>query len=47
MDWFGLVIHEYYSSTEGGGVYVGPRDWPKKAGTVSKARWRGWRSDAG
>jgi long-chain acyl-CoA synthetase len=37
MDWFGPVIHEYYSSTEGGGVYVGPHDWLKKPGTVGKA----------
>jgi long-chain acyl-CoA synthetase len=37
MDWFGPVIHEYYSSTEGGGVYVGPHEWLKKPGTVGKA----------
>ncbi len=37
MDWFGPVIHEYYSSTEGGGVYVGPQDWLRKPGTVGKA----------
>jgi long-chain acyl-CoA synthetase len=36
MDWFGPVIHEYYSSTEGGGVYVGPHDWLRKPGTVGK-----------
>ncbi len=36
MDWFGPVIHEYYSSTEGGGVYVGPHAWLKKPGTVGK-----------
>lgn len=37
MDWFGPVIYEYYSSTEGGGVFVGPHDWLKKPGTVGKA----------
>jgi long-chain acyl-CoA synthetase len=37
MAWFGPVIHEYYSSTEGGGVYVGPHEWLKKPGTVGKA----------
>jgi long-chain acyl-CoA synthetase len=37
MDWFGPVIHEYYSSTEGGGVYVGPHEWLKKPGTVGRA----------
>jgi long-chain acyl-CoA synthetase len=37
MEWFGPVIHEYYSSTEGGGVYVGPHDWLKKPGTVGKS----------
>jgi long-chain acyl-CoA synthetase len=37
MEWFGPVIHEYYSSTEGGGVYVGPHEWLKKPGTVGKA----------
>lgn len=37
MDWFGPVIYEYYSSTEGGGVFVRPEDWLKKPGTVGKA----------
>lgn len=37
MDWFGPVIYEYYSSTEGGGVFVRPHDWLKKPGTVGKA----------
>ncbi len=37
MDWFGPIIYEYYSSTEGGGVFVGPHDWLKKPGTVGKA----------
>jgi long-chain acyl-CoA synthetase len=37
MDWFGPVIHEYYSSTEGGGVYVGPQEWLRKPGTVGRA----------
>lgn len=37
MEWFGPVIYEYYSSTEGGGVFVGPHEWLKKPGTVGKA----------
>ncbi len=37
MDWFGPTIYEYYSSTEGGGVFVGPHEWLKKPGTVGKA----------
>jgi long-chain acyl-CoA synthetase len=36
MDWFGPTIYEYYSSTEGGGVFVGPHEWLKKPGTVGK-----------
>lgn len=36
MEWFGPVIFEYYSSTEGGGVFVGPHDWLRKPGTVGK-----------
>lgn len=36
MDWFGPVIFEYYSSTEGGGVFVGPHEWLAKPGTVGK-----------
>lgn len=36
MDWFGPVLYEYYSSTEGGGVFVRPHDWLKKPGTVGK-----------
>jgi len=36
MDWFGPVIFEYYSSTEGGGVFVGPHKWLSKPGTVGK-----------
>jgi len=37
MHWFGPVLYEYYSSTEGGGVFVGPHEWLKKPGTVGKA----------
>ena len=36
MEWFGPVLYEYYSSTEGGGVFVGPHEWLKKPGTVGK-----------
>jgi long-chain acyl-CoA synthetase len=37
MTWFGPVIYEYYSSTEGGGVFVGPHKWLEKPGTVGQA----------
>ncbi len=37
MDWFGPVLYEYYSSTEGGGVFVRPHEWLRKPGTVGKA----------
>ncbi|MEZ5939176.1 MAG: AMP-binding protein [Hyphomonadaceae bacterium] len=36
MDWWGPVIYEYYSSTEGGGVFVEPHDWLRKPGTVGQ-----------
>jgi long-chain acyl-CoA synthetase len=36
MDWLGPVIYEYYSATEGGGVFIGPEDWLKKPGSVGK-----------
>ena len=36
MEWFGPVLYEYYSSTEGGGVFVGPHEWLRKPGTVGK-----------
>lgn len=36
MDWFGPVLYEYYSSTEGGGVFVRPHEWLAKPGTVGK-----------
>jgi long-chain acyl-CoA synthetase len=37
MEWFGPVLYEYYSSTEGGGVFVSPHEWLRKPGTVGKA----------
>jgi len=37
MDWFGPVLFEYYSATEGGGVFVRPDDWSRKPGTVGRA----------
>jgi long-chain acyl-CoA synthetase len=37
MDWFGPVLFEYYSATEGGGVFVRPHDWLRKPGTVGRA----------
>jgi long-chain acyl-CoA synthetase len=38
MDWWGPVLHEYYSSTEGNGVsFIGPQEWLAKPGSVGKA----------
>lgn len=36
LDWLGPIIFEYYSSTEGGGVFIGPEDWLAKPGSVGK-----------
>jgi long-chain acyl-CoA synthetase len=37
MDWFGPSLYEYYSATEGGGVWIEPHDWLRKPGTVGRA----------
>ena len=38
MDWWGPVLYEYYSSTEGNGVsFIGPQEWLAKPGSVGKA----------
>jgi fatty-acyl-CoA synthase len=38
MDWWGPVLHEYYSSTEGNGVsFIGPQEWLAKPGSVGRA----------
>jgi long-chain acyl-CoA synthetase len=36
MDWFGPTLYEYYSATEGGGVWVEPNEWLRKPGTVGR-----------
>ncbi len=36
LDWFGPVLYEYYSSTEGGGVWIEPHEWIRKPGTVGR-----------
>jgi len=36
LDWWGPVIYEYYSASEGGGTLVTPDEWVKKPGTVGK-----------
>ena len=37
LDWWGPIIHEYYSSSEGVGfTTVGPAEWQSKPGTVGK-----------
>lgn len=40
LDWLGPVVHEYYSSTEGGGTSVTPEQWRARPGTVGRA-WPG------
>jgi long-chain acyl-CoA synthetase len=38
MDWWGPIIYEYYSSTEGAGAtYVTPEEWLAHPGTVGKS----------
>ncbi|XVQ14710.1 AMP-binding protein [Spirillospora sp. CA-255316] len=38
LDWFGPIIHEYYSGTEGyGHVAIGPEEWLAHPGSVGKA----------
>lgn len=36
LNWWGPVIYEYYSASEGGGTMVGPNEWLQKPGTVGK-----------
>jgi fatty-acyl-CoA synthase len=39
MDWWGPVLHEYYSSTEGNGItLIGPDEWAERRGSVGKAK---------
>jgi long-chain acyl-CoA synthetase len=38
MEWWGPVLHEYYSSTEVNGVtLIGPDEWQRKPGSVGQA----------
>jgi long-chain acyl-CoA synthetase len=38
IDWWGPIIHEYYSQSEGAGfTYVGPADWLAHKGTVGRS----------
>lgn len=37
MDWWGPIIHEYYTGTEGAGFcYISPQDWLDHPGSVGK-----------
>jgi long-chain acyl-CoA synthetase len=37
MEWFGPIIHEYYSGTEGnGGTFIGPEEWLAHKGSVGR-----------
>ena len=38
MEWWGPVLYEYYSSTEGNGAsFIGPQEWLAKPGSVGKS----------
>jgi fatty-acyl-CoA synthase len=38
MDWWGPVLYEYYSSTEGNGVsFIGPQEWLARPGSVGRS----------
>ncbi len=40
IDWWGPVIHEYYSGTEGGGMtWISSEDWLTHPGSVGPAVW--------
>ncbi|ASR35308.1 acyl-CoA synthetase [Prauserella marina] len=37
MSWWGPILHEYYSSTEGAGMtFIGPEEWLGKPGSVGR-----------
>jgi long-chain acyl-CoA synthetase len=36
IEWFGPVIYEYYSSTEGAGTFITPQEWLERPGSVGK-----------
>jgi long-chain acyl-CoA synthetase len=40
LTWLGPVVHEYYSSTEGGGTAISPHEWLTHQGSVGRA-WPG------
>jgi long-chain acyl-CoA synthetase len=40
LEWWGPVIYEFYSSSEGGGTSVSPTDWLARPGTVGRP-WPG------
>lgn len=40
LAWWGPVIWEYYSGSEGGGTVISPREWLARPGSVGK-HWRG------
>lgn len=40
LEWWGPVLYEFYSSTEGGGTFVRPEEWLARPGTVGRA-WLG------
>ncbi|MFY0405404.1 acyl-CoA synthetase [Solicola sp. PLA-1-18] len=38
IDWWGPILHEYYSSTEANGItLIGPQDWLEHPGSVGRA----------
>ncbi|MEU3788420.1 acyl-CoA synthetase [Streptomyces fructofermentans] len=42
MDWWGPVLHEYYSATEANGItFIGPDEWLRKPGSVGRGGFLG------
>jgi long-chain acyl-CoA synthetase len=40
LDWWGPIIFEYYSASEGGGIsFIGPEDWLAHPGSVGRAAY--------
>ncbi len=40
IEWLGMVVWEYYASTEAGGTVIGAEDWLEHPGSVGRA-WEG------
>jgi long-chain acyl-CoA synthetase len=36
LEWLGPVVYEYYAATEGGGTFIGPKEWLERPGSVGR-----------